>query len=348
MHELVATIPKLAFARTLPEIQVIVRSAARRLAAADGATFVLRDGECCYYADEDAIAPLWKGRRFPLQACISGWSMQHRRHVAIADIYADARIPHDAYRPTFVKSLAMVPIRTADPLGAIGVYWAAFRLASEEELTLLQALADSTAVAVENVRVYQALLEAQVETLDRLAMAGEYRDDATHAHTQRVATMVGRLARAWGLAEQDAALMSQAALLHDVGKIAVPDGILLKPGALDVAEREIMRRHTSAGAAMLAGSKSPVLRLAQEIALTHHEWWDGSGYPGGLAGEQIPLSGRLVAVADVWDALRSDRPYRTAWPSERVIEHIAAAAGRQFDPDVVRLFATVAATDGAP
>ncbi|MGC4084475.1 MAG: HD domain-containing phosphohydrolase [Vicinamibacterales bacterium] len=337
-RELIATIPRLAFARTLPEIQAIVRTAARRIAAADGATFVLRDARHCYYADEDAIAPLWKGRRFPLEACISGWAMQHRQSVVIPDIYVDNRIPHDAYRPTFVRSLAMVPIRTADPIGAIGVYWADTRRASADELELLQALADSTAVALENVRVYDALQDAQLETLRRLAIAGEYRDDATHAHTERVARVVEHIARLMQMADAEASLMSQASLLHDVGKIAVPDGILLKQGELDAAERQIMRSHTESGAAMLSGSQSPVLILAREIALTHHEWWDGSGYPRGLRGDDIPLSGRIVAVADVWDALRSDRPYRSAWREETVVTYMQEHAGRQFDPTIIERF----------
>ena len=122
--ELVGVIQRLGVARSLEEIQTIVRTAARHLTHADGATFVLRDGPYCYYADEDAIAPLWKGQRFPLEACVSGWAMQHREAVVIPDIYADPRVPHDAYRPTFVRSMCMVPIRTLDPVGAIGNYWA--------------------------------------------------------------------------------------------------------------------------------------------------------------------------------------------------------------------------------
>jgi two-component system CheB/CheR fusion protein len=156
-RELVGAIQRLSLARSIAEIQEIVRSAARWLTGADGATFVLRDGTRCYYADEDAVSPLWKGQRFPMSSCISGWAMLNRRPAVIEDIYADSRIPHDAYRPTFVKSLLMVPIRTLDPVGAIGNYWATQHGPTEEEIELLQALADSTAVAMENVRVYEEL-----------------------------------------------------------------------------------------------------------------------------------------------------------------------------------------------
>jgi signal transduction histidine kinase len=158
---LVDVILELSTARSLARVQEVVRRAARRLTGADGATFILRDGEQCFYADEDAIAPLWKGRRFPLTACISGWAMLHREPVVIEDVFVDARVPHEAYRPTFVKSLVMVPIRTERPLGAIGVYWARVRRASTFEVRELQALADSTAIAIENITLLDELRAAK-------------------------------------------------------------------------------------------------------------------------------------------------------------------------------------------
>ena len=157
LERLVTVIQELSLARTLGTVQAIIRSAARALTGADGATFVLRDGDQSFYADEDAIAPLWKGQRFPMSACISGWVMNHRQAAVIEDIYADARFPHDAYRPTFVKSLVMVPIRVRQPLGAIGNYWAHRHAPTAEEVKLLQALADTTSVALENVQVYAEL-----------------------------------------------------------------------------------------------------------------------------------------------------------------------------------------------
>jgi GAF domain-containing protein len=157
MRRLLAGVQELSLAHSLEAIMTIVRTAARELTGADGATFVLRDGDKCFYADEEAIEPLWKGQRFPLSACISGWTMLNRTPAIIEDIYADARIPAAAYRPTFVKSLVMVPIRTEAPIGAIGNYWARRHLATPEEVEVLQALANTTAVAMENVQVYEEL-----------------------------------------------------------------------------------------------------------------------------------------------------------------------------------------------
>ncbi len=143
----------LARPHALDEVIAIARDAARDLTGADGVTFVLREEDLVFYADENAIGPLWKGRRFPAKACISGWCIEHREAVVIEDIYADPRIPHDAYRPTFVKSLAMMPIRHDDPIGAIGAYWATCRRATEDELGLLRTLAGATAIALANVEL---------------------------------------------------------------------------------------------------------------------------------------------------------------------------------------------------
>ena len=161
---LVSIVQALSQVRTLDEITKIVRTAARELTGADGATFVLKEEGLCHYVDEYAIAPLWKGHRFPLGKCVSGWAMIHKKAVTIADIYQDPRVPIDAYRPTFVKSLVMVPIKQNDPVGAIGTYWAHPHNATAEEVAELQALADTTAVAMENVNLLQSLNQ-QIEEL---------------------------------------------------------------------------------------------------------------------------------------------------------------------------------------
>ncbi len=166
MERLVHAVCELSITRDFGTLQAVVRKAARELTGADGATFVLRDGNFCHYVDEDAIGPLWKGRKFPLEACISGWVMENRSPVAIPDIYSDPRIPADAYRPTFVRSLLMVPIRSAAPIGAIGNYWSTNRLATQQETLLLQALADSTSTAMENIQLYEKL-NSHVAELER-------------------------------------------------------------------------------------------------------------------------------------------------------------------------------------
>jgi signal transduction histidine kinase len=170
---LLAAVRELSRARTVEGIAQVVKRAARALVQADGATFVLRDRGECYYLDEDAIEPLWKGQRFPADACVSGWVMQHGQQVTMQDIYVDPRVPHAAYRPTFVKSLVMTPVRTADPLAAIGIYWAHERLATAAELALLQDLADTTAVALENAEVYAELERRVRERTEQLTQVNQ-------------------------------------------------------------------------------------------------------------------------------------------------------------------------------
>jgi signal transduction histidine kinase len=181
MELLVAIVQELSTARDLATLTGIVRRAARSISGAEGATFVLRDGEQSHYVDEDAVGPLWKGQKFPLTACVSGWSMLERTAVAIEDVFADARVPADAYRPTFVKSLLMVPIRSAAPIGAIGAYWASTHRVSEHETKLMQALADSTSIAMENVRLCEELEQRIVERTAQLEAAN--RELATFSYS---------------------------------------------------------------------------------------------------------------------------------------------------------------------
>lgn len=170
----------LSTAHTLDDVTRITRKAAREICQADGATFVLREGGLCSYVDEDAISPLWKGRKFPLEACISGWSILRGETVVIEDIYEDPRVPHEAYRPTFVKSLAMVPIRENDPIGALGNYWAEKHRAPEPCLVLLRSLANLVAIAVENVRLIRRLEQANEELRESLRARDEFLSIASH------------------------------------------------------------------------------------------------------------------------------------------------------------------------
>lgn len=179
------------------------------------------------------------------------------------------------------------------------------------------------------------LEESQRDILTRLALASEYRDDDTGEHTWRVGRNAALLAEAMGLPEEEVQLIGFAARLHDVGKIGIPDAILLKPGRFSKLEYELMKSHAAIGAQMLSGGNSKMMRLAEEIAMTHHERWDGTGYPRGLAGEAIPLVGRIVAVADVFDALTHVRPYKPAWSIEEALLELQRNSGSQFDPRVV-------------
>ena len=210
-----------------------------------------------------------------------------------------------------------------------------------ETRTLYRALRDQNAHLEQRVQARTRDLEiAKLEILERLARAAEYRDDATGQHAQRVGDTAAALAEALELPSEQVLLIRRAAPLHDVGKIGVPDSILLKPGALTASEFEVMKRHTKIGAKLLAESIAPQLRLAERVALTHHERWDGRGY-GGLRGEEIPLVGRIVAVADAFDAMTHDRPYRSALDMEEAIERIRADAGSHFCPTAAGIFATL-------
>ena len=182
---------------------------------------------------------------------------------------------------------------------------------------------------------------ARLEVVERLALAAEYRDDDTHQHAQRIGHTTALLAAGMGLPRAAIQRIRRAAPLHDIGKIAIPDSILLKPGKLTVEEREIINSHTLIGARILAGSQSRLLRVASEIAHSHHERWDGDGYPNGLAKAAIPLVGRLVAVADVFDALAHRRPYKHPWPVDEAAGEISRQSARQFGPAIVEVFKTL-------
>jgi putative two-component system response regulator len=204
----------------------------------------------------------------------------------------------------------------------------------------------------QNVRLEQTIRErtqqlqvAQLEILERLGQAAEFRDDATGEHTMRVGQLAARIAEAMQLPSDQVELLRRAAPLHDIGKIAIPDSILLKPGKLDASELELMRTHTFTGAKMLSGSQFDLLQMAEEVALTHHEHWDGGGYIG-FHEEEIPLAGRIVSVADVFDALSHERPYKSAWPKARAIQEIRSQSYHQFDPSVVAAFLQVQREEG--
>ena len=204
---------------------------------------------------------------------------------------------------------------------------------------------DREEVVQENVVLDQKVRErteelrrTQLEVIQRLARAAEFRDDDTGLHIARMSLLSAALAEEVGVSAPEVELLLHAVPMHDVGKIGIPDGILLKKGKLEPEEFEVMKTHATIGGELLAGGTSPVMVLAREIALNHHEKWNGKGYPRGISGNDIPFFARVAAVADVFDALTSERPYKTAWPREKAFALIAEEAGAHFDPHLAQAF----------
>jgi len=319
----------LSSVRTVEGIRDIVRHAARELTGADGATFVLRDGDCCHYVDEDAIAPLWKGQRFPLNACVSGWVMKNRTPAVVPDIYDDPRVPVDAYRRTFVKSLVMVPIRSADPIGAIGAYWSVGRQVTALELRVLQALADTTAVAMENVRVYQELETRVMERTRLLEHANEelefFVGSVSHDLRAPLAVIAGyadllRMTSADALSEKSLHLLRQipvqvmrmSALIDDLLRLARirNASLVLAPVDLRALAAELLgelaRRDSSRHVECVLGTLAPVqgdaplLRIALENLLSNAwKYTSRTEHPRIELGQTLSAGGDVVYhVAD--------------------------------------------------
>jgi HD-GYP domain-containing protein (c-di-GMP phosphodiesterase class II) len=253
--------------------------------------------------------------------------------------------------PRLAKALAVEPftIYYAVPLivkeqikGVLELFHRTELESSEEWLKLLQVFANQAAIAIDNSSLFNDLQYSNTEltraydaTIQGWSRALDLRDKETEGHTQRVTELTVKLGHQFGLSEKELVHVRRGALLHDIGKMGVPDGILLKPGQLTDKEWIIMRKHPVFAYEML----SPIqyLKPALDIPYCHHEKWDGTGYPRGLSGDQIPFAARLFAIVDVWDALTSDRPYRAAWPVQKVLDNIRSLAGTHFDPQVVKV-----------
>ena len=237
-----------------------------------------------------------------------------------------------------------VPLIAKDHIkGVLEVFHRAPLEPDEEWLDFFDALAEQAAIAIDNALLFNDLHSSKVKleqaydtTLDGWSKALDLRDRETEGHTRRVTDLTLQVARRMGFSEEELTQIKRGGLLHDIGKMGIPDAILLKPGTLTDEEWVVMRKHTTYAYEML----SPIeyLQPALDIPYCHHEHWDGSGYPRGLKGDEIPLVARIFSVVDVWDALRSDRPYRKAWEKDKVLAYIASLTGKQFDPEVVRVF----------
>jgi len=284
----------------------------------------------------------------------AGRVARDRSMLAVRDLWSApdglVRAP-DLVGEDFVSYAAVALVAKGRVNGVIEVFNRSALSVTDDWRSFLEVLAGQAAIAVDNAslvadlqRSNERLSEAYEHTIEGWAHALALRDHETYGHTERVTEVTLRLARGLGLPDGDIVHVRRGALLHDIGKVGVPDAILLKPGPLDEDEWRVMRRHPVLAYELL----SPIehLRPALDIPYCHHEKWDGSGYPRGLAGEQIPRSARVFAVVDVWDALRSNRPYRAAWTVERTLEHIRAEAGTHFDPEVVDAFLSLHDEEG--
>ncbi|NWF35273.1 HD domain-containing phosphohydrolase [Mariprofundus sp. KV] len=238
------------------------------------------------------------------------------------------------------ESILAIPLRhpTEGIIGALEIINPKEELVHELNLGIAKSFAVMSAVSIINMRLQESLRKAYLETLARLGYAAEYKDEDTFKHIQRIRYSSKILGRELGLSIEEQEGLFHASAMHDVGKVGIPDAILGKNGKLDADEWVKMKSHSNKGASILRGSDTEILKLSEEIALHHHEKWNGNGYPDGLKGEEIPLAARIVAVADVFDALVNERPYKKAWPLQDALSLIKNEKGAHFDPQVVDAF----------
>ena len=237
-------------------------------------------------------------------------------------------------------SILAIPLRhpTEGTIGALEIINPKNEFVHELNLGVAKSFSVISAVSIVNMRLQESLTKAYLETLERLGLAAEYKDEDTFQHIQRIRFSSKIIARELGFSVEGQESIFHASAMHDVGKVGIPDAILGKPSKLNGDEWTVMKSHSNKGAAILFGSQTKILKLSEEIAMHHHEKWNGKGYPDGLAGEGIPLAARIVAVADVFDALVNERPYKKAWPLEEALSLIKHEKGEHFDPQVVDAF----------
>ena len=299
-----------------------------------------KEKDCLQFsASTSANSTELTGILIPLTDSLAGAIFTRNSPLIVNDVSHDMRhnVSVAAQINFQTRSLLGVPMRIQDRV--IGVLEALNKREggfTGEDVKILTAIASQAAVAIENAQLVKALQEAYESTLEGWAAALDLRDKETEGHSQRVTTLTLRLAEQMGVSREFLTYLRQGALLHDIGKMAVPDQILHKKGPLTEQERAVMRQHPVNAYTML----SPIayLRAALDIPFCHHEKWDGTGYPRGLKGEEIPLAARIFTVIDVWDALRSDRPYRSAWSEQETLAYIQEQAGKSLDPAVVQHF----------
>ncbi|OGS04403.1 MAG: hypothetical protein A3G41_08535 [Elusimicrobia bacterium RIFCSPLOWO2_12_FULL_59_9] len=329
----------------LTPLLMLLAEEVRGMLRADRCTVFLADREKNILWSKIAQGLVGPRIRIPINSGVAGHVVETGRVVNIADAYKDGRFSKETdiitgYR---TKTILAAPLRGRDGL-ILGVFQVLNKIRGRfnaEDEGLLQMISVIAATAVENAQLVEALRRSHLETIYRMAMVAEYRDQYdTAKHLRHISKYSAIVAEAMGLDYETIENIRYASPLHDVGKVAIPDAILLKPGKLTPEEFEVMKKHAVYGAEMLKGSSERIMQMAYNVALCHHERFDGTGYPRGVKGKDIPLEARIVAVVDVFDALTSKRVYKESWPVEEAVKYVRERSGADFDPDVVRIFET--------
>jgi putative two-component system response regulator len=346
-------------------LEMIVREA-RHFTGADAGSLYLREGDELRFAvsQNDSLKKrlgpegeraLFSSFTLPIsEDSIAGYAAATKKNLNIPDVYAIGEAAPYDFNPDFdqrndyrTKSVLTVPMldHHEEVLGVLQLINSTqdgrVITFDREREDLVRSLASQAAVAVNNARLTAEIKKVHLDTILRLSVAAEYKDKDTAAHIRRMSHYSAALARKLGWNDDRVELLLYAAPMHDVGKIGIPDSVLLKPGKLNAEEWKIMQEHTTIGARIMADSDSPLLKFSETVALTHHEKWNGGGYPDGLKGEDIPQAGRIVAVADVFDALSSRRVYKGALALEESLGIIQADAGTHFDPECAAAFSEI-------
>lgn len=339
MDLLFSYMPKIAAERKMDSLLVLMADMGRSIVQAD---------RCSLWLIDEESAELWTKvahgvdeLRIPLTAGFVGYSVQTGESLLIEDAYKDPRFDRRSDEKTHYHTASVMTVPLHDSQGKVmGVFQAINKVGGspvfeKEDLEHLALTAVYSAKTVESARLTHELEATQREIIHILGDASEYRSQETGTHIQRVSECSYLLAKLYGLPPEEAERIRLATPMHDLGKIGIPDAVLNKPGRLTDIEYGIMKSHAVIGEQMLMASKRKLLRFAAVVAGSHHERWDGKGYPRGLAGENIPLVARICAVADVLDALSSPRCYKEPWPEERVKEEFIKQRGLQFQPELV-------------
>lgn len=341
---LFAYMPKIAAERKMDGLLILMADLGRSIVSAD---------RCSLWLVDNDRGELWtkvahgvSELRIPKDAGFVGYSVRTGEPLLVKDAYQDPRFDHRSDEKTHYRTTSVMTVPLMDSAGNVmGVFQAINKQGQNElgetavfsvqDLERLRLTAVYSAKTVESAMLNMELEATQQEIIHILGEVSEYRSEETGDHIQRVAEISGILARYFGLPDKEVERIRLAAPMHDLGKVGIPDAILNKPGRFTEEEYTVMKKHSEIGYNMLCGSKRKLLRFAASIARSHHERWDGHGYPDGIAGEDIPLAGRICSVADVLDALSSPRCYKQPWPEDKVKAEFLKQRGSQFQPELV-------------